>query len=195
MNGTWGSTWANGMWMAGKQISGSTIGIIGLGRIGFAVAKRLHAFEPSKMLYCGNTPKACASEINAEFVPFKALLNDSDFVIATCAITDSTRQLFNANAFREMKSSAIFINVTRGALVDQDDLYDALTSGKIAAAGLDVTTPEPLPTDHKLLSLSNCTVTPHLGSATAETRNAMCELVVDNLLAGLHDKPLPSPAY
>lgn len=181
--------------MTGKQISGSVIGIIGLGRIGFAAAKRFKSFEPSKIIYCGNSVKPYASEIGAEFVAFRDLLALSDFVIVTCSLNSSTKNLFNTDAFKQMKKSGILVNMSRGGLVDQDALYEALKSEQIAAAGLDVTTPEPLPTDHKLLSLSNCVVTPHIASATVETRTAMCNLTVDNILAGLNDEPLPSPAF
>lgn len=193
--GVWGTRWDNSLWLAGHEISNSVVGIVGLGRIGFATAKRLRAFDPAKILYCGNSEKPEAAEIGAEFVSLDDLLAKADFVIATCAITNKTRGLFNQTAFQKMKSSAIFINVTRGQLVDQEALYQALTTNQIAAAGIDVTTPEPLPTNHKLLSLNNCTVTPHLGSATTVTRTKMCDVTVENILAGLEDKPLPSPAF
>ena len=194
-NGVWGTKWENSLWLAGKELSGSVIGIVGLGRIGLATAKRLKAFEPSRLVYCGNSPKQAGADIGAEFVNFEELLSISDFVIATCAITPATTGLFDKKAFSLMKNDAIFINVTRGQLVDQEALYEALTTRGIGAAGLDVTTPEPLPTNHKLLSLPNCTVTPHLGSATTVTRNAMCDLTVDNILAGLNGQSLSTPAY
>ncbi len=91
-----------------------------------------------------------------------------------------------------MKSSAILINTTRGGVVDQEALWDALSMGTIAAAGLDVTTPEPLPTDHPLLGLANCVVLPHLGSATIATRNRMALMAADNLIAGIRNVPLPN---
>ncbi|CAL1547529.1 unnamed protein product [Lymnaea stagnalis] len=192
-DGVWGTLWENCLWMCGKQVSGSVVGIVGLGRIGFETAKRLAAFEPSKILYCGNTPKAYADTIRADFVSFHELLETSDFVVATCSINDSTRGLFDKEAFKRMKADAIFINVSRGALVNQDDLYEALSSNQIGAAGLDVTTPEPLPPNHRLLKLRNCVVSPHLGSATVRTRAAMCDVCVENIFAGLNGKDLPSP--
>uniref|UniRef100_A0A0B7A6L8 Glyoxylate reductase/hydroxypyruvate reductase n=1 Tax=Arion vulgaris TaxID=1028688 RepID=A0A0B7A6L8_9EUPU len=194
-SGVWGTKWENALWMTGKQIFGSVIGIVGLGRIGIATAKRLAAFQPAKIVYTGNSPKVYAEDIGAVFLSFEELLEVSDYVIATCSINETSKGLFGAEAFKRMKPSAIFINVTRGALVDQEALYDALSNNKIAAAGLDVTTPEPLPPDHKLLSLRNFILTPHIGSATTATRNAMCELTVDNILAGLSNQPLPSPAF
>jgi glyoxylate/hydroxypyruvate reductase len=91
-----------------------------------------------------------------------------------------------------MRPDAILINITRGGLVNQDDLYDALKSGQIAAAGLDVTTPEPLPTDHKLLTLPNCIVIPHIGSASIGTRQKMSELAADNIISAIAGKEMPN---
>lgn len=193
-NGVWGTRWDNALWMTGTQLSGTTIGVVGLGRIGMAVAKRIKAFEPSKILYCGHSAKTYAHEVEAEFVSFKDLLTCSDIVIATCSVSAENRNLFNHQAFSYMKPSAIFINVTRGALVDQDALLKALTTGQIAAAGLDVTTPEPLPPSHPLLQLHNCTVLPHVASGTRYARTQMCQITVDNILAGLRGEALPFAA-
>ncbi|XP_059175589.1 glyoxylate reductase/hydroxypyruvate reductase-like [Physella acuta] len=194
-NGVWGTKWENALWLAGKQVSGSVIGIVGLGRIGMAAAKRLAVFEPARILYCGNRDKPEAKEVKAKFVSFHELLETSDFVLVTCSLNKSNRGMFDADAFKRMKNDAVFVNVARGALVDQDALYEALMNHQIGAAAIDVTTPEPLPTNHKLLTLKNLLVTPHLACATVETRNAMCNLTVDNILAGLSGQPLPSPAY
>lgn len=95
-------------------------------------------------------------ELGAEFVPFETLIRESDFVIVACPLTPQTRHMFNAKTFSEMKKTAVFVNVARGDVVRQDDLVDALKSRTIFAAGLDCTTPEPLPGDHELLSLPNC---------------------------------------
>lgn len=191
-DGSWGSTFGSALYLCGKDLKNSIVGIVGLGRIGFAVAKRLKGFDVSKIVYCGSSPKPYASDIGAEFLPFSELLEKSDFVIACCSINQNNRNLFNKDAFQKMKSSAIFVNTSRGVLVNQEDLYTALTTGQINAAGLDVTSPEPLPTDHPLLSLPNCTVIPHLGSASVNTRLAMVELTARNVLAGLKGEPLPA---
>ncbi|KAH3843474.1 hypothetical protein DPMN_116992 [Dreissena polymorpha] len=151
--GQWGKTWESSLYLCGKDICNSVVGIVGLGRIGLGVAKRLRAFGISRLLYCGRASKPHAAEVNGEYVSFDELLKMSDFVIACCSITPENHHLFNADAFGKMKKSAIFINASRGILVDQDALYVALASGKILAAGLDVTTPEPLPPDHRLLTL------------------------------------------
>ncbi|KAG8191750.1 hypothetical protein JTE90_008813 [Oedothorax gibbosus] len=191
-NGGW-TGWGP-LWMCGTSLAGSTVGIVGLGRIGFGVAERLKGFKVKNILYSGNRAKIEAMEkLNAKFVPFDELLKHSDFVIVCCALTSNTTGLFNLEAFSKMKKNAIFINSSRGLIVNQEDLYTALTSGLIKAAGLDVMDPEPLPTGHKLTKLSNCVLLPHIGSATVETRTTMAVLTAKNILAGLEGKPLPCP--
>ncbi|KAE8632291.1 hypothetical protein XENTR_v10001505 [Xenopus tropicalis] len=190
-NGGW-KTWAP-MWMCGYGLSNSTVGVIGLGRIGLAIARRLKPFGVKKFLYTGRQPKPeCDEELNAEFVSCEKLAEESDFVIVSCSLTPKTVGFCNKDFFKKMKKTSIFINTSRGSVVNQEDLYEALASGQIAAAGLDVTTPEPLPTDHPLLSLKNCVILPHIGSATYATRNAMSVLNVNNLLKGLAGEEMPS---
>lgn len=185
--------WDNGLWLCGKQITGCNVGIVGLGRIGLAVAKRLQPFGVAKFLYSGNSKKEWASEVGAEFVSFDDLLRSSDFVVACCSMNAQNKGLFDKKAFAKMKTDAIFINSSRGVLVNQEDLYEALKSGQILAAGLDVTTPEPLPVDHPLKSLKNCVIFPHLGSATTATRNIMAVTAAKNAIAGYNGDTLPSP--
>ncbi|XP_038625823.1 glyoxylate reductase/hydroxypyruvate reductase-like [Tachyglossus aculeatus] len=190
-NGGW-TTWKP-LWMCGYGLTGSTVGVIGLGRIGQAVARRLKPFGVKKFLYTGRQAKPeNAAEFQAEFVPVHQLAADSDFVVVTCSLTPETKGLCNKDFFQKMKKTAIFVNVSRGVVVNQDDLYQALANGQIAAAGLDVTTPEPLPKNHPLLTLKNCVILPHIGSATYTTRNTMAVLAANNLLAGLKGEPLPS---
>lgn len=190
-SGEW-STWSP-MWMCGKGLSNSTVGIVGLGRIGMAISRRIRPFGVEKLQYSGRTKKSYDHEVDAKLVSFDELLNSSDFVIASLPLEPQTKELFNKAAFDKMKKSAIFINISRGGLVNQNDLYDCLKAGRIRAAGLDVTTPEPLPTDHPLLRLKNCVVLPHIGSATVETRSAMAKLTARNILAGLSGLAMPSP--
>ncbi|XP_067171582.1 glyoxylate reductase/hydroxypyruvate reductase-like isoform X1 [Apteryx mantelli] len=154
-NGGW-TTWKP-LWMCGYGLSDSIVGILGLGRIGQAVARRLKPFGVKKFLYAGSHPKPeIAAEFQAEFVPITRLAEESDFIVVTCALTPETQGICNKDFFCRMKKNSVFINTSRGAVVNQEDLYNALVNGQIAAAGLDVTTPEPLPTDHPLLSLKNC---------------------------------------
>ncbi|KTF95136.1 hypothetical protein cypCar_00008772 [Cyprinus carpio] len=155
-NGGW-STWKP-LWLCGYGLSGSTVGVIGLGRI----------------------------------VPLDTLVRESDFVVVSCSLAPDTQSLCDKTFFSKMKKTSIFINTSRGAVVNQEDLFEALSSGQIAAAGLDVTTPEPLPTSHPLLTLKNCVVLPHIGSATYSTRGVMSALTANNLLAGLTGSEMPS---
>ena len=189
-SGEWG-TWQP-LWMCGPGLHGSTVGVVGLGRIGLAVSKRLKPFGVKDILYHQEQNNPLDKEIGAKFVSLDQLYSQSDFVIATVALTPQTKEMFNKDAFTKMKKSAIFVNTSRGGVVQQDDLYEALKSGEIRAAGLDVTVPEPLPTDHPLLSLKNCVVLPHIGSATDDTRSAMSELTARNILAVLNGQPMPA---
>lgn len=172
--------------MCGPGLKDSVVGIIGLGRIGHEVAKRIVQFKPKKIIYQNRSEKlAEAKEIGAERVDLDTLLAQSDFVIVCCALTPETNLLFNETNFAKMKSTAILVNTSRGGIVDQNALYNALISGTIRAAGLDVTTPEPLPLDSPLLTLPNCIILPHIGSADINTRIEMSEITAKNILSGL----------
>jgi lactate dehydrogenase-like 2-hydroxyacid dehydrogenase len=190
-SGEW-STWQP-EWMTGYDLFGSTVGIVGLGRIGAAVAERLRGFG-CRLLYTGSSPKPdVAGPLGATYVELEQLLAASDFVTLHAPLNRATERMINGDSLRQMKRTAILINTSRGGLVDQDALYDALARGQIAAAGLDVTTPEPLPTDHPLLTLANCVVLPHIGSASIATRTKMALMAAENLIAGVQGQPLPNP--
>ncbi len=176
--------------MLGREVHGATLGIVGMGQIGARVARRAVGFEMT-VLYHNRRPRPdVGREFGASYATFDRLLAESDFVMLTVPLTDATRGLIGAEALARMKPTATLINIARGAVVVTDDLLDALRSGRIAAAALDVTDPEPLPRDHGLLTLDNVVITPHLGSATIRTRRRMAELSVANLLAGLRGAPL-----
>uniref|UniRef100_A0A673HKC0 Glyoxylate reductase/hydroxypyruvate reductase-like n=1 Tax=Sinocyclocheilus rhinocerous TaxID=307959 RepID=A0A673HKC0_9TELE len=160
--------------------------------LGLAIARRLKPFGVKRLLYTGRQPKPQAQEVDGEYVPLDTLVRESDFVVVSCSLTPDTQGLCDKTFFSKMKKTSIFINTSRGAVVNQEDLFEALSSGQIAAAGLDVTTPEPLPTNHPLLTLKNCVVLPHIGSATYSTRGVMSELTANNLLAGLTGSEMPS---
>jgi len=176
------------LWL-GAEIHGSTIGIIGMGSIGKQVARRALGFDMS-ILYHNRKPDSEDAELQAEYVSFHALLEQSDFVTLNCPLTNETRGMINEDALRRMKSTAILINLARGGVVDHDALVTALDKEWIAGAALDVTEPEPLPRDHPLLTRDNVIIVPHLGSATTRTRHAMAIRTVENLKAGLAGKNL-----
>ncbi|XP_006622995.1 glyoxylate reductase/hydroxypyruvate reductase isoform X1 [Apis dorsata] len=182
-------------WMCGPGLSKSIIGIVGLGRIGIQVAKCLKSFNTSKILYTSRNVKQEACEFGGEKVKLDILLEKSDFVIVTIALTPDTRQMFNQSTFKKMKKSAVFINVSRGEVVDQSALIEALKNGIIRAAGLDVMTPEPIPLDNELLKLDNCVILPHIGSAAIETREEMSIITAKNIIAVLKGNPdeMPTP--
>uniref|UniRef100_A0AC34FF07 Glyoxylate reductase/hydroxypyruvate reductase n=1 Tax=Panagrolaimus sp. ES5 TaxID=591445 RepID=A0AC34FF07_9BILA len=187
-NGEW-KIWTP-FWMTGNGIQNSVIGILGLGRIGGTVAKLLEPFSPENIIYHNRKPK---SECKYEYVSFEDLLLKSDYLIVCVDVSTIEGILFDYNAFKKMKKSATFVNISRGSIVNHDDLYKALSEGVIGAAGLDVTNPEPFPTDHPLFTLKNCVILPHIGSATISTREAMIKLSESNLINGLTGKPIVGP--
>lgn len=180
-DGQWGTWQPDGH--LGADLVGATLGIVGSGRIGEAVARRASGFD---MRVLKTTSRSGT--------PLDELLAQSDFVSLHVPLTPQTRHLIDANALQRMKPTAILVNTARGQIVDQPALVQALHAGTIAGAALDVTDPEPLPAEHPLLQAPNVLVIPHIGSATPRTRAAMTELAVDNLLAGLAGEPLPHAA-
>ena len=185
-------TWEPRGWL-GADLAGRTLGIVGMGRIGHAVAKRLHFGWGMKVLYTARTPKPeIDAELGATAVSFERLLAESDFVSVHADLNPTTKGMFGAPQFAQMKRSAVFVNTARGPHVDQVALAQALRSGTIFSAGIDVTDPEPLPPDHELYKLPNCVIAPHIASATHDTRNAMAKLCAENLLAGVRGERLPN---
>lgn len=187
-NGEW-ADWKI-MWMCGRGLAGSNIGIFGLGRIGLAVANRLKNFGINKIIYHNRKPNEEASKHGFEYVDLDTLLAESDFLVVTCSATKDTDKFFDIEKFKKMKPSAIFVNVSRGSVVNQQDLCTALKNGLIGAAGLDVTSPEPLPVDHELFRLNNCFITPHICSAEVNTRVKMSVITATNIVNALQNKPL-----
>ncbi len=175
-------TWDPGGFL-GADVHGATLGIIGHGRIGRAVAARAAGFS---MEVIATTGRSTPEEVDQ-------LLRTADFVSLHAPLTDRTRRLIDADALARMRPTAILINTARGAMVDHPALLDALQRGQIAGAGLDVTDPEPLPATHPLFRCPGVVITPHIGSATHTARRRMAELCVENLLAGLAGEALPYP--
>ncbi|KAM7352330.1 glyoxylate reductase/hydroxypyruvate reductase-like [Cochliomyia hominivorax] len=194
-----GSTWENYHidWMWGQDIRDSTVGFFGFGGIGQTIARRLRGFDIDRILYTTRKPisKNLEEEFKASKVPFNELLEESDILFIAAPLTPETEGIFNSTAFPKMKNNAVLINIARGQIINQDDLYEALKTRQIFAAGLDVMTPEPLPANHKLLSLPNLVVTPHIGSATKRTRTDMAIIAAHNVLRGVAGEPMMSPAY
>ncbi len=178
----------------GQDLIGRTLGIVGMGRIGTAVARRCHFGWQMNILYHDrHTNEEAERELNARQVSLDELLTQSDFVSIHTDLNETTRGMFHAGAFEKMKPTAIFVNTARGPIHCESDLAEALRSGQIFAAGLDVTDPEPIAPDSPLLALPNCTVCPHIASATVASRNGMAEIAADNLIAGLRGEPLRCP--
>ena len=178
--------------LIGKEVNGATLGIVGLGRIGKQVAKRARAFDMRVLYHNRHRDLAAEAEYAVEYRSLDELLAESDFVALNCPLTPETTSLISTAQFALMKHSAILINMARGGVVDTEALYEALSTGRICGAGVDVTQPEPLPRNHPLLQLNNLVITPHLGSASDRTRRRMIEMSIDNLRAGLAGKPLPN---
>lgn len=157
-----------------------------------SIAKRLKGFDLKKLIYHNRKPNEDVKRYNLpyEYVGFDELLSQSDFVICACSLNKESEKLFNKKAFEKMKSDSIFINISRGRVVEQDDLFDALKENAILAAGLDVTTPQPLPKNHKLFSLANCFITPYIASLEENCCNKMDIISARNLINGLNEKPL-----
>ena len=185
----------------GREIHGTTVGIIGMGRIGEQVARRARGFD-MRVLYCNRRrTRAAEASLPCRHVTQAELLAASDYVVLTVPLTADTHRLIGRAELAQMKPTAILVNAARGAIVDTEALTEALATRRIFAAALDVTDPEPLPRDYLLLRLDNVIITPHLGSASEQTRQRMTELSVENLLAGLEGRPLtcrvvppPTPA-
>ncbi len=189
VEGRWGE-W-DPMALVGQDIAGSTLGIVGLGRIGQAVARRGAGFG-MRMLYTKRSRDRSAEEmLGVEYRTLPELLADADHVVVVTSFHPGTHRLIDRDALAAMKPTATLVNAARGPVVDTDALVEALAGGTIAAAGLDVTDPEPIPADHPLVALPNCFIVPHIGSATVRTRILMAERAATNLVAALEGRRMP----
>ena len=164
------------MQLTGMDVYGATLGIIGMGRIGEAVARRAKGFDMN-VLYHNRTRKIDAEEnYGFTYADLDTLLKESDFIVLLTPLTPETKGMIGERELNQMKETAAIINVARGGIIDENALYEALTTNKIWAAGLDVFEVEPVPLDHPLLTLPNVTVLPHIGSASIQTRLAMMQM-------------------
>lgn len=191
LSGQW-KTWEP-LGHLGQDLAGRTLGVIGLGRIGLALARRCRLGWDMRVLYHDVYKNAPAeSELGAEQVDLDTLLHEADFVSLHADLNDQTRGMIGAAQLKKMKRTAILINTARGPLVDPRALAEALAAGTIFAAGLDVTDPEPPLPDDPLLQLPNIIIAPHIASATVQTRDAMTEICANNLIAGVTGQQLPA---
>lgn len=189
--GRWGP-WHPQAWL-GHDVHGATLGIVGLGKIGRAVARRARGFDMRVLYTLRSRHIAADDEASAAFLPhLRDLLSEADFVTLHVPLDASTTHLMNETTFRAMKRSAMLINTSRGGVVDQDALLSAVRDGTIAGAGLDVTTPEPLPAGHPLYAERRVLITPHIGSASHATRRRMAELAARNVIAACAGTAMPS---
>ncbi len=186
--GKW-KTWGP-MLLMGQDLHGATLGIVGFGRIGQAMARRAQGFG-MRVLYQDAYVTEAGPELGATRVDLESLLAESDFISLHVPLTEETHHLIGREELKRCKPAAILVNTSRGEVVDPDALYEALRDGQIGGAALDVTEPEPLPADHRLLTLPNCIVVPHIASASVATRTKMAVMAAENLLAGLGGERLP----
>lgn len=185
---TWGLTV-----LLGQDVYGATLGLVGLGRIGAAMAKRATGFDMRVLYYDPVRREDLEKQLGITYADLDTVVREADFVSVHTPLTNATRKLVNADLLHKMKKTAILINTSRGPVVDQAALYAALRDGVIAGAALDVTDPEPIPPTEPLLTLENCIIAPHIASASVTTRTKMAMMAAENLLAGLRGEPLPTP--
>ena len=189
--GQW-KTWSPTL-LLGQDIHGATLGIIGFGRTGRAMAKRAEGFDMNVLVSGSLQSQATAdmSQDKVKHVDLQTLLTNSDIVSLHVPLTKETTHLIGTPELKLMKKTAVLVNTSRGPVIDSRSLYQALVRGDIAYAALDVTDPEPIPLEDPLLTRPNCLIVPHIASASVATRTKMAMMAAENLLAGLKDKPLP----
>lgn len=190
-SGDW-RTWSP-MLLTGPDVHHATLGIVGMGRIGYEMARRAHGFQMQIVYTARQAHPDVERDFGAQHVALDTLLATSDFVSLHLPFSAATKHFIGAAELAKMKPSALLINTARGGVVDQAALVTALRAGTIAGAGLDVFEIEPLPLEDPLLQLPNVTLLPHIGSASTATRTRMAELAAENLICGLLGKPLPHP--
>ena len=188
--GKW-KTWGPKL-LTGVDVHGATLGIIGLGRIGQGMARRASGFQMRVLYHDVQRRPDLEATAGVEYTELETLYRRSDFISVHTDLNESTHHMLDARAFAVMKPTAIVINTARGPIIDHAALYDALVSGTIRAAALDVTEPEPIPADSPLVGLPNCVLVPHIASASLATRARMAEIAAANLIAGLRGERLPA---
>jgi len=189
--GKWKVAW-HPIMLLGRDIYGATLGIIGAGRIGSSIARRARGFNMKILYYDIIRRPELEKEFDAEYVDLDTLLRESDFITIHVPLTKETYHMINAERLKLVKKTAYIINTSRGAVIDEKALYEALREGRIAGAALDVFEQEPISMDNPLLKLDNIVLTPHIGSASYETRSKMAEMVAENLIAFFEGRVPPN---
>jgi glyoxylate reductase len=180
------------MLLMGQDVYGATLGVVGLGRIGAAVAKRATGFDMRILYHDVRRREDLEAQWGLEYVNLDTLLRESDFVSLHTVLSPETHHLISGRELQLMKETAVLVNAARGPIVDPEALYEALTQGQIAYAALDVTEPEPINMDSRLLELDNIIIVPHIASASYATRGKMAEMAARNVIAGVNDQRLPT---
>jgi glyoxylate reductase len=188
--GKW-KTWGP-MLLMGQDVYGATLGIVGLGRIGAAVARRATGFDMRILYHDVRRREDLEAKWGLEYVNLDTLLRESDFVSLHTVLSPETHHLISVRELQLMKETAVLVNAARGPIVDPEALYEALVQGQIACAALDVTEPEPINMDSRLLELKNIIIVPHIASASYATRGKMAEMAARNVIAGVNDQRLPT---
>jgi glyoxylate reductase len=191
--GNWKMQYHPMVWL-GAEIHGATLGIVGMGQIGVEMAKRARGFDMRVIYYSRTRKLELESELGMEYFEPSDLLGTADFVTLHIPLTQETRHFIGERELRLMKPTTILINAARGAVVDSRALYTALKEGWISGAALDVTDPEPILPDDPLLTLDNLVITPHIGSASIDSRRRTCLLAARNVVAGIQGRRLEACA-
>lgn len=192
LKGEWNSKTWTPTWMCGHGLNLSTVGIIGCGRIGLSILKKIKPFNPCHIYYHNRSENSEANKLNAKLKPLDFIIKESDFIILSLPQTAETKGMINGERINSMKSNVIIINIGRGGLIDEKALIEALENKAIGGAGLDVFVEEPLPKDSPLLKFDNVVTTPHIASASYECRNSMAELAARNVLAVFNNEKMPA---
>lgn len=190
-NREWVNAWGPKMFI-GSDVHGKTLGIVGLGRIGTEVARRAKGFDMDIVYYDTYRDVEKEEKMNITYAPFSELITKSDFITLHVPLTDQTRHLISKEQFKKMKTTAYIINTSRGPVIDQQALHNALVKGNIAGAALDVFEEEPINHNSPLLELENVLLTPHIGSASVETRKKMSKTAAKNVIAVLKGEKPPN---
>ena len=192
--GKWKVAWGPKL-LLGVDVFNATLGVIGMGRIGGAVARRAAGFSMRVIYYSrseNDLTRLVEDEVGAERVDLETLLRESDIISIHVPLTEATANLIGSKELRMMKKGCVLVNTSRGAVVDEDALYDALSNNRLQAAGLDVFRKEPINHQNPLLSLQNVVIAPHIGSASISARAKMARMCAENLIAGLRGQKPPN---